>query len=109
SLAASVGPPAALKGRETARDIVQSWGVSSTGLIIVDGSGLSRYNLVTPETLVTILTHVDRDERLRRPFEATLPVAGRDGTLARRMNGTRAEGNARAKTGSIANGRALSG
>ena len=38
-----------------------------------------------------------------------LPIAGRDGTLSRRMAGTPAEGNARAKTGSIANARALSG
>ena len=58
-------------------------------LIQVDGSGLSRYNYVTPEALVTILTHVDRDERLREPFEAALPIAGRDGTLAGRMKGNR--------------------
>ena len=50
------------------------------GLIQRDGSGLSRYNLITPEALVTILTHVDRDDRLRGPFEASLPIAGRDGT-----------------------------
>ena len=75
----------------------------------LDGSGLSRYNFVTTETLVTILTHVDRDERSRGPFEAALPVAGRDGSLAGRMKGTPAEGNERAKTGSMANVRALSG
>ena len=51
--------------------------------------GLSRYNYVTPEALVAILAHVDGDERLREPFEAALPVAGRDGTLAARMRGTR--------------------
>jgi D-alanyl-D-alanine carboxypeptidase/D-alanyl-D-alanine-endopeptidase (penicillin-binding protein 4) len=74
-----------------------------------DGSGLSRYDFVTPDALVTILTHVDRDEKLRGPFEASLPIAGRDGTLANRMKGTAAEGNARAKTGSMSNVRALSG
>ena len=79
------------------------------GLIQVDGSGLSRYNFVTPETLVTILTLVDRGERLRAPFEAALPIAGRDGTLAGRMLATAAEGNAHAKTGSMANVRAASG
>ena len=42
-------------------------------------------------------------------FKATLPIAGREGTLANRMQGTAAEGNVRAKTGSIANVRALSG
>ena len=35
--------------------------------------------LATPEAIVTILTHVDRDDRLREPFESALPVAGRDG------------------------------
>ena len=70
---------------------------------------MSRYDYVTPEALVTILTHVDRDPRLRGPFEASLPIAGRDGTLSNRMKGTPAEGNARAKTGSMSNVRALSG
>jgi D-alanyl-D-alanine carboxypeptidase/D-alanyl-D-alanine-endopeptidase (penicillin-binding protein 4) len=78
-------------------------------LIQRDGSGLSRYDYVTADALVTILTHVHNDERLRGPFEASLPVAGRDGTLANRMKGTPAEGNARAKTGSMSNVRALSG
>ena len=77
--------------------------------IQADGSGLSRYNYATPETLVAILSHVDRDERLRGPFEAALPVAGRDRALETRMKGTPAEGNARIKTGSMANVRAMSG
>ena len=78
-------------------------------MILRDGSGLSRYNYVTPETLAAILAHVAHDETFRSPFEASLPVAGRDGTLASRMKGTPAEGNARAKTGAMANVRALSG
>jgi D-alanyl-D-alanine carboxypeptidase/D-alanyl-D-alanine-endopeptidase (penicillin-binding protein 4) len=76
---------------------------------MVDGSGLSRYNYVTAGTLTKILEHLYRDERHRHPFVATLPVAGKDGTLANRMRKTRAEGNAAAKTGTIANVRSLSG
>jgi D-alanyl-D-alanine carboxypeptidase/D-alanyl-D-alanine-endopeptidase (penicillin-binding protein 4) len=75
----------------------------------VDGSGLSRYNYLTAETLVAVLTHVYLDERLRGPFEASLPIAGLDGTLAARMRGTAAEGNARAKSGTLANVRSLAG
>ncbi len=70
---------------------------------------MSRYDYVTADALAAILAHVDRDERLRGPFEAALPIAGRDGTLANRMKGTPAEGNARAKTGSMSNVRALAG
>ena len=45
----------------------------------------------------------------RDAFLATLPIAGKDGTISTRMRKTRAEENARAKTGSIANVRSLSG
>ena len=51
----------------------------------------------------------DADDRHYEPFITALPVAGVDGTIAGRMKDTRAQGNARAKTGSIANARALSG
>ena len=54
--------------------------------------------------------HAHRSRRrLRGPFEASLPIAGRDGTLANRMKGTAAEGNARAKTGSMTSVRGTSG
>jgi D-alanyl-D-alanine carboxypeptidase/D-alanyl-D-alanine-endopeptidase (penicillin-binding protein 4) len=109
SLGAAAGAGTAEAGRSEAVSVVREWGVTPADLVIADGSGLSRYNLATPAAIVTILTHVDRDERLRAPFEAALPVAGRDGTLAQRMRGTAAEGNARAKTGSFSNVRALSG
>jgi D-alanyl-D-alanine carboxypeptidase/D-alanyl-D-alanine-endopeptidase (penicillin-binding protein 4) len=96
-------------GRKVAAAIFEHWGVPAGTLIQRDGSGLTRYDLVTPEALVAILTHVDRDPRLRGPFEASLPIAGRDGTLSNRMKGTPAEGNARAKTGSMTSVRGLSG
>ena len=106
--AAACGASAAA-GRAAVQATLRAWGVPVDALIQRDGSGLSRYDYVTAEALVAILTHVDRDETLRGPFEASLPIAGRDGTLANRMKGTAAEGNARAKTGSMSNVRALSG
>ena len=108
----SAGPgivPTAAGGWSATRAIFENWGVRSDGLIQRDGSGLTRYDFVTPETLVTILTHVARDPRLKGPFETSLPIAGRDGTLSNRMKGTPAEGNARAKTGSMTAVRGLSG
>jgi D-alanyl-D-alanine carboxypeptidase/D-alanyl-D-alanine-endopeptidase (penicillin-binding protein 4) len=99
----------AADGREVVRMTLQAWGVPAESLIQRDGSGLSRYDYVTADALVMILTHVYRDEKLRGPFEASLPIAGRDGTIANRMKGTAAEGNARAKSGSMSNVRSLSG
>jgi D-alanyl-D-alanine carboxypeptidase/D-alanyl-D-alanine-endopeptidase (penicillin-binding protein 4) len=109
TIGVAAGTPTAEMGAATAGAIFKEWGVADGGLILRDGSGLSRYNYVTPESLVAILAHIDRDDTLRSPFEASLPIAGRDGTLAGRMKGTPAEGNARAKTGAMANVRALSG
>ncbi len=74
-----------------------------------DGSGLSRYNYVSADAIVTLLTHVWQTERLRGPFIASLPIAGKDGTLANRMRGTVLDGKVDAKTGTIANVRSLSG
>lgn len=96
-------------GRVATRALLSSWGIAEAGYVQMDGSGLSRYDLVTPDMLVTILEHLYRDPRHRDAFVATLPVAGNDGTLSTRMKKTRAEGNAMAKTGSIANVRSLSG
>jgi D-alanyl-D-alanine carboxypeptidase/D-alanyl-D-alanine-endopeptidase (penicillin-binding protein 4) len=103
-------PPATVEaGREAVRDVLESWGVPPDSFVQADGSGLSRYNYVTAELLVTLLRRLYADPRHRAPFLEVLPVAGVDGTLARRLRGTRAEGNVRAKTGSISNARALSG
>jgi D-alanyl-D-alanine carboxypeptidase/D-alanyl-D-alanine-endopeptidase (penicillin-binding protein 4) len=109
TIGADMGAPTSLAGRMLAQSVLQDWGIAPEGMILRDGSGLSRYDYVTPETLVTVLMHVARDDKLLGPFEASLPIAGRDGTLATRMKGTPAEGNVRAKTGAMSNVRALSG
>ena len=91
------------------KQTLASWGIAPSELVMADGSGLSRYNLVTANALVSTLTHVYSDDRLRGPFIATLPVGGRPGMLGRRLQGTRAEGNVQAKTGSFTNARAVAG
>jgi D-alanyl-D-alanine carboxypeptidase/D-alanyl-D-alanine-endopeptidase (penicillin-binding protein 4) len=105
----TAGTPTAGGGRASVQATLRAWGIADDDLIQRDGSGLSRYDYVTADALTAILAHVDRDPMLRGPFEASLPVAGRDGTLTNRMKGTAADGNARAKTGSMTNVRALSG
>jgi D-alanyl-D-alanine carboxypeptidase/D-alanyl-D-alanine-endopeptidase (penicillin-binding protein 4) len=96
-------------GLAAVRSVVEAWNIEPAGLIQTDGSGLSRYNYITPETMVAVLTHIEHDERLKGVFESTLPVAGHDGTLENRLRNTAADGNARVKTGSMTNVRAMAG
>jgi D-alanyl-D-alanine carboxypeptidase/D-alanyl-D-alanine-endopeptidase (penicillin-binding protein 4) len=96
-------------GRTAVKNALQSWSIDPSSMVLADGSGLSRYNLITPETLVAVLTHADRSERLRAVYESTLPIAGRDGTIELRMKGTAAEGRALVKTGSMNGVRSVAG
>ncbi|MBL9128963.1 MAG: D-alanyl-D-alanine carboxypeptidase/D-alanyl-D-alanine-endopeptidase, partial [Verrucomicrobiales bacterium] len=90
------------------RDFVEEAGLPVSEVRLDDGSGLSRSSLVTPAAIVALLRYMDRHP-LRDAFLATLPVAGRDGTLRRRLVGTPLEGNLRAKTGSLRYVHTLSG
>jgi len=85
-----------------------SWGAERDGFFVYDGSGLSRHNLVSPETIVRTLVGISRDTAFAAFLDA-LPIAGVDGTLRTRMVGTRAASNMRAKTGTIEFVRSLSG
>ena len=84
------------------------WGLPRRQLAMADGSGLSRYNLVSPAYLIALLERESRSPHAAI-YTAALPVAGRDGTLANRMRGTPLEGNVRAKTGTLSGVRSLSG
>ena len=67
----------------------------------VDGSGLSRYNLLNAELLMQLLVHIYNNFELMPEFLASLPIAGVDGTLSSRMQGVYAEKVLRAKTGDV--------
>jgi D-alanyl-D-alanine carboxypeptidase/D-alanyl-D-alanine-endopeptidase (penicillin-binding protein 4) len=73
-----------------------------------EGSGLSRHNLVTPRALVRLLTYMTEHPQAA-VFRDSLPVAGVDGTLRTRLRGTPAEGNVRAKTGTLSMVHTLAG
>lgn len=96
-------------GQAASRETLAAWGIPPDAYVMYDGSGLSRYNYVSADAIVGLLTHVWQDTRLRGPFIAALPIAGVDGTLASRMRGTVLEGKVEAKTGTISNVRSLSG
>jgi serine-type D-Ala-D-Ala carboxypeptidase/endopeptidase (penicillin-binding protein 4) len=98
---------------DSARAVVErqiaQWGVSVPAEAVVrDGSGLARYDYVSPQTLVRILDAMRRSPSFNVFYDA-LPIAGVDGTLENRMKGTPADSNVHAKTGSVALARSLSG
>ncbi|HYV99771.1 MAG TPA: D-alanyl-D-alanine carboxypeptidase/D-alanyl-D-alanine-endopeptidase [Gemmatimonadaceae bacterium] len=90
-----------------ARKLV-SWGADSAGFVVRDGSGLSRHDYVSPETIVRVLEAVRRDSTFGIFYNA-LPIGGTDGTLERRFQSTATAGNVHAKTGSMDRVRSLSG
>lgn len=68
---------------------------------IVDGSGLSLYNYSTPATMVAVLRYAYNEPRIFQVLYPSLPIAGVDGTLSKRMGGTKAANNIHAKTGTV--------
>jgi D-alanyl-D-alanine carboxypeptidase/D-alanyl-D-alanine-endopeptidase (penicillin-binding protein 4) len=90
------------------RDLVAA-GVPLTGVRIVDGSGLSLDDRLTARTLAALLVAVWDDVDLRNPFWASLPIAGINGTLDKRLLRPPARGAVRAKTGTTDRASALSG
>ena len=95
-------------GIEALRFVFLDMGIDPDNMIMVDGSGLSRLNLVTPMQIVSLLNYMFKSKYFV-PFYNSLPIAGVDGTLGTRMKGTRAENNVRAKTGYLENVRSMSG
>lgn len=83
-------------------------GIDAAQVGMRDGSGLSRTNLLTAADLVRLLTFMEKHPHAA-VFRSSLPVAGRDGTLERRLRGTEAEGRVFAKTGSLRGVSALAG
>jgi D-alanyl-D-alanine carboxypeptidase/D-alanyl-D-alanine-endopeptidase (penicillin-binding protein 4) len=87
---------------------LRSWGAEPDGFFVSDGSGLSRRDLVSPETIVRVLAAMRRSAHFQSYYDS-FPVAGVDGTLRGRMRSTSAEANVRGKTGTLGNVRSLSG
>lgn len=83
-------------------------GIEKGDVTFLDGSGLSRHDLVTPRATVRLLQYAKRQPWAAVYFDS-LPVAGEDGTLAERMKDAPAVGRIHAKTGSLEHTAALSG
>ncbi|MBV9884291.1 MAG: D-alanyl-D-alanine carboxypeptidase/D-alanyl-D-alanine-endopeptidase [Sphingomonadaceae bacterium] len=83
-------------------------GASRTGWDLSDGSGMSSYNRVSPRAVAALLRWAET-QPWGAAWRATFPVAGVDGTLARRFRGTPLEGRLSAKTGTLNATNAVSG
>ena len=110
-IAASMGkrPATAAHARQLIKSTVARAGVRDVPYKIADGSGLSLYNYVTPELMVGMLRYAYVKRDIMAVLYPTLPIAGVDGTLKKRMKGGAAEGNVHAKTGTLTGVSSLAG
>lgn len=104
--------PASRTSEESAvlllRDFLKKNNLPADEVRFEEGSGLSRNNLVSANATVALLKFMTT-HREAKAFEASLPIAGVDGTIRKRMKGTPAENNVHAKTGSLRYANSLSG
>lgn len=95
-------------GLKVMRDTLTQLGVDVSGYKLVDGSGLSRKNLISPEALVQLLQAMAGSPQAK-VFRDSLPVAGVSGSLISRFRNTSAQGIVQAKTGTLMGAISLSG
>ncbi len=110
-IAASTGRPLC-KAKDAARitrKLFRRIGMDSPLYRVADGSGLSLYNYVSAELETMMLRYAWSNKSIYDHLEPALPVAGVDGTLEKRMRKTAAQGNVRAKTGTVTGVTSLAG
>jgi D-alanyl-D-alanine carboxypeptidase/D-alanyl-D-alanine-endopeptidase (penicillin-binding protein 4) len=96
------------RGATVIQKFLAEAGIAPESLVIWDGSGLSRHNLITPNAAAQLYAFMNR-HRYASSWRESLTIAGVDGTLQNRFKNTFAAGNVRGKTGTIDQVSALSG
>ena len=94
--------------REEMHEFLDEIGVDPGAYNLMDGSGLSRLDLLTPRAVIQLLRYM-YDGQHRDEWVSLLPVGGQDGSLSARFGQTPAAGKVHAKTGSLSHVSALSG
>lgn len=102
-IAASTGerPASARDARRVTNRLIQKVGLDPDRYQIADGSGLSLYNYVSAELEVRLLRYAWQNQNIYLHLYPSLPIAGVDGTLSKRMRGSFTSGNVHAKTGTL--------
>jgi D-alanyl-D-alanine carboxypeptidase/D-alanyl-D-alanine-endopeptidase (penicillin-binding protein 4) len=108
-LGALAGRGTSARGALMVRRTLSEAGIPLQGVRLVDGSGLSLLDRLTARSLVGILQAAWADTTLRRPFFSLLAVAGRNGTLRKRLLTPPALGHIHAKTGTTDEASSLAG
>ncbi|MBJ78567.1 MAG: D-alanyl-D-alanine carboxypeptidase/D-alanyl-D-alanine-endopeptidase [Nitrospinae bacterium] len=96
-------------GLRAVGEYMQSLGHESGQFRVLDGSGLSRQNRLSPDQIVSVLRDMHGDLGVYPEFVSALGVMGRDGNVLKRMNGYNGSERARVKTGTLNFVSALSG
>lgn len=91
------------------KQLIKRCGLTPSRYRIADGSGLSLYNYQTAELQIQLLRYAYRNANIYESLYPSLPIAGVDGTLKKRMRNTTAYNNVHAKTGTLAGVSSLSG
>lgn len=94
------GSPTAALSDRVARGWLKQRGIDDIGLVLENGSGLSRIERISPAQLAAVLSHASRTT-FAPEFVASLPIAGVDGTMRLRLLDSPAAGHARLKTGTL--------
>lgn len=96
------------EGLKSLQSFLAEAGIRPGDVLLEEGSGLSRKDLVKPRAVTALLRYL-RSRPETAVFEQALPVAGVDGTLRDRLTDTAAQGALRAKTGTLRYTSSLSG
>lgn len=99
----------AKQARNEVNSLIRKIGLSPSNYNIADGSGLSLYNYVSAELELQLLRYAFSKTDIFNTLYNTLPIAGVDGTLRKRMRHTPAANNVRAKTGTVMGVSSLAG
>ncbi len=110
-LAASTGdrPATSKSARTIIKRLINKLGMNPASYRIADGSGLSLYNYVSAELEVVLLRYAYRNGNIYLHLQPSLPTAGVDGTLEKRMRGPFTRGRVWAKTGTVTGISSLAG